>query len=105
MPEHAEPNPLQHYLDAARAEVRALKQQLDWFKRQLFDRKSERVLPDPAIQPNLLAAAGVTVDTPPATEGTPVSYVRRPKQRGDDCVSDTGLRFDDSVPRQTIRLP
>ena len=92
-------------LTDARAEVRVLKQQLDWFKRQLFDSKSERVLPDPAIQPNLLVAAGLAVAPPPAPEGKPVSYVRRPKQRDDDCVNETGLRFDDSVPRQTIRLP
>ena len=43
--------------------------------------------------------------SPPAREGKPVSFVRRPKQRDADCVNDTGLRFDDSVPKQTIRLP
>jgi transposase len=46
------------------AELATLKQQLEWFKRQLFGEKSEKRLDlDPAVQGNLLAALGVA--TPP----------------------------------------
>ncbi|MBI5616742.1 MAG: hypothetical protein HY943_10665 [Gammaproteobacteria bacterium] len=37
------------------SQVRELTQQLEWFKRQLFGRKSEqRLLVDPAVQPLLI---------------------------------------------------
>ena len=46
------------------ADLASVKQQLDWFKRQLFGRKSEKCLDvDPAVQGNLLSALGVTTDT------------------------------------------
>ena len=42
-----------------------------------------------------------SVDEPKET----ISYQRRQgKQRDSDCVTDKGLRFDDSVPIQTIHL-
>ena len=85
-------------------EVASLKHQLEWFQRQLFGRKSEkRRIEDIPEQPLL---DGFVLDTPepsePATET--VTYSRR-KRRGDDCVNDSGLRFDDSVPVQVIELP
>jgi transposase len=86
------------------AQVQTLKAQLDWFKRQLFGARSEkRLLTDPAVQADLLAALDDTVPTPvkPITEK--ISYERR-KSRSDKTVTDTGLRFDDSVPVQTIVL-
>lgn len=89
---------------ALRDQVQSLKTQLAWFKRQLFGNKSEkRLIVDPAIQADLLAGLGEpSVNLPvPATEK--ISYSRR-KQRRDDLVNDTGLRFDDSVPVHTIHL-
>ena len=51
------------------ADHKALKQQLEWFKRQLFGRKSEKRLDvEPAAQGNLLAALGVEAPPPPAVE-------------------------------------
>ena len=51
------------------ADLAAVKQQLDWFKRQLFGRKSEKRLDiDPAIQGNLLSALGVATPPPPKDE-------------------------------------
>ena len=48
------------------ADLASVKQQLDWFKRQLFGRKSEKRLDiDPAVQGNLLSALGVTVFSNP----------------------------------------
>jgi transposase len=83
----------------------ALQHQLDWFKRQLFGRKSEkRVDIDPAIQGDLLALLGV--DSPPEKEETPqetITYQRRKKAR-DGAVNDSGLRFADDVPVETIQV-
>jgi transposase len=90
-------------LSTLSGEHEALKQQLEWFKRQLFGRKSEKRLAiEPAEQGNLLAALGV--EAPPAPPVEPVetvSYQRRKKAR-DAAVSDSGLRFSEEVPREII---
>ena len=76
-----------------------------WFKRQLFGERSEkRLLIDPAVQADLLAGLGVDVDTRPAVlEKETISYERK-KPRNHNCVNDQGLRFDDTVPVQTIEV-
>ncbi len=90
--------------DALQAQVQSLKAQLDWFKRQLFGVRSEKRLQiDPAIQADLLAALGDALPAPAIPETRKISYERR-KSRRDNTVTDTGLRFDDSVPVQTIVL-
>ena len=87
-------------------QVSQLKHQLDWFKRQLFGSKSEkRIDIDSSHQADLLVGLGVT---PPPTDKVPterISYQRRKKQRDAHTVNDSGLRFDDSVPVQTIDVP
>ena len=87
------------------ADLAAVKQQLDWFKRQLFGRKSEKRLDvDPAVQGNLLSALGVTTPPPPKDHSTEtITYKRRKKGR-DGAVTDSGLRFTDDVPREVIRV-
>jgi transposase len=88
-----------------RSEVDSLKQQLDWFKRQLFGRKSEKRLIDNPDQLDLAALLGDAAPPgePPATEQ--ITYTRRKdKQRSDDCVTDAGLRFDARVPIESIEL-
>jgi transposase len=89
------------------AQVRDLTQQLAWFKRQLFGRKSEKRLEiDPAVQPLLDGLVDPEqTSTPPAPATEIISYERRKKQRDAGCVTDAGLRFDDSVPVVTITLP
>lgn len=88
-------------------QVNELTRQLEWFKRQLFGRKSEKRLEiDPAVQPlldGLVDAQSTTTSSIPPTET--VTYERRKKQRDAGCVTDAGLRFDDSVPVVTITLP
>jgi transposase len=90
---------------ALQEQLESLKTQLDWFKRQLFGSKSEkRLLIDPAVQADLLAGLNaVNPETPPPATET-VTYERR-KSRDDKTVTDSGLRFDDSVPVETIELP
>jgi len=96
---------LQAALEASQAEVAALKQQLDWFKRQLFGRKSEKRLIEHPDQLDLSALLG---DTPPPTEPESteeITYHRRKrKQRDEDCVTDSGLRFGEDVPIEVIEL-
>jgi len=90
--------------DALQAQVQALQTQLDWFKRQLFGAKSEKRLEiDPALQADLLAALGEDLPVPAKPEIEKITYERR-KSRADNTVTDTGLRFDDSVPVETIVL-
>jgi len=87
-----------------KAQVQTLQTQLDWFKRQLFGAKSEKRLEiDPAMQADLLAALGEDLPAPVKPETEKITYERR-KLRSDKTVTDTGLRFDDSVPVETIVL-
>ena len=96
---------LQSALVDSRQEVQSLKQQLNWFKRQLFGEKSEKRLTiDNPDQMDLGALFEMTSDAPsPETET--ITYERRKKQRSDDCVTDEGLRFDERVPVEVIELP
>jgi transposase len=90
--------------DALQAQVQALQTQLDWFKRQLFGAKSEKRLDiDPALQADLLATLGEEPPVPARPETENITYERR-KARANNTVTDTGLRFDDSVPVETIVL-
>jgi transposase len=86
---------------ALEQKVQSLEHQLDWFKRQVFGRKSEKriVEPDPA-QP-LLDGFEVKAPERPEPDKQTITYTRT-KQRGRDCATDVGLRFDDTVPKRTI---
>jgi len=87
-------------------QVSQLKHQLDWFKRQLFGSKSEKRLDiDNSHQADLLASLGITSPPPEETPTEQITYQRRKKQRDANTVNDTGLRFDDSVPVETIDVP
>ena len=88
-------------------EVKELKRQNDWLKRQLFGSKSEK-----RVEPNLHQLSLAEVFEPPETlpdvrPKQKITYERGvgPKVRPEDCVTESGLRFDDSVPMKTIRLP
>ena len=83
--------------------VDSLTHQLDWFKRQLFGRKSEKREVEPNPHQPLLD--GFHADKPSAEsvpETETITYKRK-KRRGADCVNDSGLRFDSTVPVKTIR--
>jgi transposase len=98
-------------MEALRAENAELKaalaqvtQQLEWFKRQLFGRKSERHLPVDPSQGNLLADLA---PEPPegAVPTETVTYTRRTAKNRGNAVHDSGLRFDATVPVQVIEQP
>jgi transposase len=84
--------------------VDELKRQLAWYRKQVFGEKSERRLVD--ANPDQLPLDGLLSNRPepPPVETQTISYERgkAKKQRGDDCVTDSGLRFDDTVPVEVI---
>jgi len=90
---------------ALQAEIASLKQQLEWFKRQLFGRKSEKRIIEHPDQLDLSALLG---DAPPPAEPAPTEEItyrrRKPKQRSEDDVTDAGLRFGPDVPIEVIEL-
>jgi transposase len=87
-----------------------LKRQVEWFKRQLFGRKSERFVPEPdAQQMHLGEVLGgplpVPTEQPEAGSQVPVHKRRKPRS---DFADETGAAsfFDDKkVPVETIELP
>ena len=84
-----------------------LQHQNDWLKRQLFGPKSEkRVEPNPH-QMSLGEEFKGPGDIPDIRPKQKITYERGvgPKVRPEDCITESGLRFDDSVPMKTIRLP
>ncbi len=86
------------------ADLAALKQQLEWFKRQLFGPQSEKRLDiDPAVQGNLFAALEVDPPPPAQVATETLTYQRRKKVR-DGAVIETGLRFGEDVPREIISV-
>jgi len=95
--------PLKEY-EKVCAKVDALQQQVDWFKRQLFGRKSEKHLVDNPDQGHLFGQAKAD-DIPPAPKKSVKGYARSNKQKDKNNVNDTGLRFTDEVPTQIIDVP
>jgi transposase len=85
-------------------ELATVKQQLDWFKRQLFGEKSEKRLDiDTSVQAGLFSGLGL--ENPPSKESDTetITYQRRKKCR-DGAVTDSGLRFGDEVPKKVFVL-
>ena len=87
-----------------------LRRQVEWFKRQLFGRKSERRLrePDPQQLPlaGLTTASSVPPDAPPAPTETVKAYQRRTRFAALAGTPEEGeLRFDPSVPVEVIAVP
>jgi transposase len=87
-----------------------LQRQVEWFKRQLFGRKSERRLREPDAQQlplaGLLPAQRDPADAPPPPTETVKAYQRRARFASlADTPTDSELRFDSSVPVEVITLP
>jgi hypothetical protein len=86
----------------------ALKRRVAWFENQLFGQKSEKRPQIDAIDAAQLSLLGD--DSAPITEpegdNEQITYTRKQnqKQRPDDCVNDSGLRFSDKVPVKIITI-
>jgi transposase len=83
-----------------------LKRQLAWFKQQLFGSKSEKRVIENPEQPLLTGLMGEPVKALPPGDKQKITYERgkAKKNRGDDCVTESGLRFGPEVPVKTITL-
>jgi len=87
-----------------------LTRQVEWFKRQLFGRKSERRLREPDAQQlpltGLFPTGSAPADVPPPPTETVKAYQRRTHFAAvADTPDESGLRFDSSVPVEVIELP
>jgi len=101
---------LREQLDTQAEDIRQLKHQLDWFKKQLFGPKSEKQVYDIPEQDNLFQPDEAPLTEKPAEEEkrTIKAYQRGTgkKQRDDDCLNDNGLRFTADVPVEVFeQLP
>ena len=84
--------------------IAVLEQQLDWFKRQLFGRKSEKQLLDEISAQGSLFATDKDVASIDTTTDIKAHKRKSNKQLNGDEVNDTGLRFDASVPTKVIDM-
>src|SRR5262245_45464147 len=87
-----------------------LKRQLEWLKRQLFGRKSERRLLGPAAQQlslaGMLARQDEAADAPPPPTESVKAYHRRVRcEPPAEGAGEPALRFDPSVPAEVLTLP
>ena len=103
-PDSKKDDKLTQEVHTLREQVSSLQNQLDWFKRQLFGSKSEKRLEvNGSEQADLFAALNIPKDTAePQTQEIPAH--QRRKKSHDNAVNDSGLRFDDSVPVETIEV-
>lgn len=89
-----------------REQLQIMRRQLDWFKKQLFGPKSEKQVYDLPRQDSLFQAEDAPIlEPPPEEEKRTVKAYQRgagKKQRDDDCLNDTGLRFTADVPVEVI---
>jgi transposase len=95
--------------DALAHQTADRKRQVEWVKRQLLGRKSERRLREPEAQQlslaGLLAAQSDPAEPPPPPTETVKAYHRRgPFTALAAAPEEGGLRFDPSVPVQVIVL-
>jgi transposase len=112
-PAHS-PNPEQLHKEnqQLREQVMALTEQLKealnkvaFFERQVFGSKSEKLhVEDGSSQMSLLAGLMEPPQPPPEEPTEEITYTHRKKAR-DNAVTDSGLRFDDSVPKEVIEVP
>jgi transposase len=89
-------------VDTLKARNAELMRQLDWFKRQLFDTKSERRFVDPDSRQ--LSLGEWKQEDAPASEITVAEHHRRSRKQPEKKAEEEILRFDDSVPVEEIRL-
>jgi len=89
-----------------RGEITALKHQLDWFKRQLFGQKSERLSLTPlGVQMHLGEVFGEGITPPPQATKDIAAHTRRPSAKPAAAEDESALFFDQTrVPVEVITL-
>ena len=101
------PPAVQQQLRAQAAQIEALSAQIEWFKRQLFGRKSERYAPEPDAQQLHLGELMEQPQQPAAPAEQDVLAHKRRKPRSDFADDGAVASFFDEakVPVQTIEVP
>lgn len=86
-------------------ELASLKHRVAWFEKQIFGQKSEKRLVEHPDQQSLLGEPTQTASEA-GEKQTIDSYQRgkAKKNRNEDCVTDSGLRFSDDVPVEHIDI-
>jgi len=80
---------LQSSMALLQQENQQLKQQLDWFKKQIFGQKSEKRFVDNSTHPSLFDDIPSEPESPVAKQT--ITYQRRNnKTRSQDCVTEQG---------------
>ena len=88
-----------------RETVGELRRKLEWYERQLFHRTSERRLVfDPDLQRDLFERFGLELPPEREPEEETVVVRRRGPKRRSGATNDSGLRFDENVPVETIEV-
>jgi len=85
------------------ARIIALEHEVSWFRKQFFGQKSERRFIGSVPSSQLSLGEFSEAEKPPPAEETVRAYQRRRRKEESLSEEDTsGLRFDDSVPVETI---
>ncbi len=91
-------------LSAAKEEINTLKNRVRWFEKQLFGQKSEKRFEQ---NPDQLSLLTQPIETPAVEQDKiQITYARgkAKKQRSNECVTESGLRFSKDVPVQLIKV-
>jgi transposase len=83
-----------------------IKQQLDWYQKQIFGQKSERQIYTSGNQLSLGELSKEANTSPPPAKQT-VTYERKKRQKGKlpGVVDEHGLSFDSTTPVKIIEIP
>ena len=93
-------------VESLEKKVVSLEAQLDWFKRQLFGRKSEKIIEPNPYQTDLFKdLLNESKEAPKPTETVNVPAHTRSKRGVEGSPEDSGLRFDPDVPVKEIHIP
>lgn len=88
-------------------ELDKVKQELSWFKRQIFGKKSEKRVPTPSGQMWLGEGFKEPEEEQPVPQTEKIAYERKKRKRGviSGAVDEEGLQFDESVPVRVVKIP
>jgi transposase len=104
-----DPVQIARILQSQATQIDELKRQVEWFKRQMFGRKSERFAPQPDAQQMHLGQVVGDLPVPPAQPdaSSPVPAHKRRKPRSDFADDGVGASFFDEakVPVEIIVVP
>lgn len=82
-----------------------LQQRLDWFQRQIFGEKSEKVIKELSGSEQLWLGGEAPISAAAQDPAITIIRKRRGKQALEDDCGESGLRFDSNVPVEEVQCP